>query len=213
MDKRKLNKKIYVFILSVICFIFIGCGKENSEVIEIKDLPQDLYEEQTDDKDSQEKENQGENKHIQKDGEYVYVHVCGAVKSPGVYKLKIPARVYEALESAGGITDDGCEDFINQAREIVDGEQIYIPTIEEKEEGSFTLNVKEEHSEKSDGIININTASEDELMTLPGIGQSKAKSIVDYRNDKGKFNSTEEIKNIEGIKDGVYNKIKDKISI
>ena len=143
----------------------------------------------------------------------IYVHVCGAVEVPGVYSIKKPARVYEALELAGGITDDGLEEVINQAREVVDGEQIYIPTVEEKENGLVDMPSLDEKTSASDGRININMASLEELMTLPGIGQSKASAIIDYRESNGKFGSVEDIMNIEGIKEGVFNKIKDKISI
>ena len=210
MDKKKIKKNIMIFILSVICLMFTSCNKNDDILMEIEELSKDDQKEIPDEKDEINETGKPDMKEIE---EYVYVHVCGAVNSPGVYKLKTPVRVYEAIDSAGGITDEGCEEVINQAREIVDGEQIYIPTFEEKENGNYINEQSSDVTQVNDGIININTASEEQLMTLPGIGQAKAASIINYRNDNGKFSSIEELKNIEGIKDGVFNKIKDKIII
>lgn len=211
MDKKKIKNLIILFILAVTCLSLCSCGKKNEEIIEIEELVND----ETDQEDSETNQEEEVREKIAEDteDEYIYVHVCGAVEVPGVYSIKKPARVYEALELAGGITDDGLEEVINQAREVVDGEQIYIPTVEEKENGLVDMPSLDEKTSASDGRININMASLEELMTLPGIGQSKASAIIDYRESNGKFGSVEDIMNIEGIKEGVFNKIKDKISI
>ena len=211
MDKKKIKNLIILFLLAVTCLSLCSCGKKNEEIIEIEELVND----ETDQEDSETNQEEEVREKIAEDteDEYIYVHVCGAVEVPGVYSIKKPARVYEALELAGGITDDGLEEVINQAREVVDGEQIYIPTVEEKENGLVDMPSLDEKTSASDGRININMASLEELMTLPGIGQSKASAIIDYRESNGKFGSVEDIMNIEGIKEGVFNKIKDKISI
>jgi len=135
----------------------------------------------------------------------IYVHVCGAVNSPGVYALPAESRVYEAIELAGGFTEDAGAESINQAELLKDGQMLKILTKKELLEQSNT--------DTKDGKVNINIADEEDFMTLPGIGESKAKSIVSYREEHGGFSSIEDLKNITGIKDGVYSKIKDYITI
>lgn len=151
--------------------------------------------------------------------ETYYVHICGAVKKPGVYEVSSGARIFEIVEMAGGFTKEADEDYINQAASIEDGQQVYIPTKEEVLNGEFgdkeTLAGSGQIQSGTDnsGKININTATKDELCTLPGIGDAKADSIINYRTDHGKFQNIEELKEINGIKDAVYNKIKDKIVV
>lgn len=151
-------------------------------------------------------------------GEHVFVYVCGAVKEPGVYELEKGSRVFEAVKLAGGATEDAAQEMLDQARTVTDGETIYMPTEEEAEEydrdmlreqGSSGLTSDEGGKDK----VNINTAGKEELMTLTGIGEAKAQSILDYRDEHGGFQSTEELMEISGIKEGVFNKIKDEITI
>lgn len=134
-----------------------------------------------------------------------FVQISGAVKRPGVYQLSSDARVYEAIELAGGLTDDADGDSLNQALPITDGQMIHVLTTEESSE--------KEQTDTENGKVNINTADEAMLMTLPGIGESKAKSIISYRETKGSFSSIEDIMQITGIKEGVYQKIKDQITV
>ena len=139
-----------------------------------------------------------------------YVYRCGAVAAPGVYKLPAKSRIYEAVLLAGGLLEDACEDSVNQAEEVADGQMIRILTKAEAEEEKA---LSQNDAQPSDGRINLNTADEQELMSLPGIGASKAQSILAYREEKGGFSSTEDIMNITGIKEGVYAKIKDCITV
>lgn len=152
--------------------------------------------------------------------EKCFVYICGAVKTPGVYEVEQHARLYEAVEAAGGLTEDAAEESVNQAREIVDGEMIRILTQEEavradfEETGERTeTEVDGENVKDTDGRIDLNLATAAELMTLSGIGQTKADSIIRYREKNGGFSSVEEIKQVEGIKEGVYNRIKDDIKV
>lgn len=149
-----------------------------------------------------------------------YVHLCGAVRNPGVYEASKDTRVYELVLSAGGFTKEADENYVNQAANVEDGQQIYIPTREEVRKGNEKIILTDRNSAGSDNAgedtnktdkVNINTAAKSELCTLPGIGEVKAASIIDYRTNHGKFQSIEELKQIEGIKDAVYNKIKDMI--
>lgn len=140
-----------------------------------------------------------------------YVHVCGAVKNPGVYKLREGSRIYEAVELAGGLLEEACADSVNQAEEVSDGQMVKVPA---KEEAHLAAEEAADSTKETDsGLVNINTADAEELMTLPGIGASKAESILAYRTEQGSFASVEEIMNITGIKEGVYSKIRDYITV
>ena len=149
----------------------------------------------------------------QEPAETVYVYVCGAVNAPGVYELKKDARVFEAITLAGGMTAEAAPEAVSQARTVADGEQIYVPTVREVQmQGSGVEDIVTGNADVS-GKVNINTAGKDELMTLTGIGEAKAQSILDYREEHGKFGSIEDLMLIEGIKEGVFNKIKEDITI
>lgn len=151
-----------------------------------------------------------------------YVHICGAVVNPGVYEVKQETRIFEVIKLAGGFTEKAEENYINQAASVKDGEQIYIPTEEEVKEGSIKVpvdtsgageTVTDNTQASKDNKININSAAKEELMTLPGIGEAKADSILDYRTTHGDFQSIEEVMNIVGIKEAVFNKMKDMIVV
>ncbi|MFV0465165.1 MAG: helix-hairpin-helix domain-containing protein [Lachnospiraceae bacterium] len=140
-----------------------------------------------------------------------FIYICGAVHSPGVYKVSPGSRVFEVISLAGGLQEDASAESINQADQVMDGQMIRIYTQDEMiERPSVGSN---EPDERTDTLININEASKEQLMQLPGIGESKADSIIEYRSNVGQFDTVEDIKNIAGIKDGVYTKIKDKITV
>ena len=116
------------------------------------------------------------------------------------------------------VNEDAAADWINQAEALSDGERIYVPTQEEAEESAQSVSGQWADPNGNAGgsvsdKININTAAKEELMTLSGIGASKAESILKYRQEHGNFQSIEDLKKIEGIKDGVFNKIKDDITV
>lgn len=136
----------------------------------------------------------------------IFVHVCGAVKKPGVYELQNEARVCDAIKAAGGLKKKAADTEVNQAQALTDGEQIRVPY--KTDDGESTISTG---SGAKSGKISINRATAEELMTLPGIGSSKAESIIRYREEHGGFQKIEDIKNIQGIKDGVFNKIADYI--
>lgn len=151
----------------------------------------------------------------------VYVYVCGAVNCPGVYKLKPDARVYEAIEAAGGLSTDAAAEYVNQAQKVEDGVQIYVPDREEAEQGLVSglgsapggSPASESRADTASVKVNINSATVEELKTLPGIGDAKAQSIVSYRQTNGMFQGIEDLMDVEGIKSGVFEKIKDKITV
>ena len=139
----------------------------------------------------------------------IYVHICGAVINPGVYQVPAGTRVYQALELAGGSSDDAYLSGINLADKLADGQKVYIPSEGENAEGILSTDSGDVQSV----MININTASEAELMTLPGIGQSRAKDIINYRVKNGLFESIDDIMKASGIKEAAFEKIKDLIKV
>ena len=164
------------------------------------------------------------------DSQSFVVYVSGYVNNPGVYELSAGSRVIDAIDAAGGYSKEAYDNYLNLASLIADGQMIYVPSEEEIESGSIERGVASGadgsgvggvtggngggnggNSSDSGTLVNINQASKEELMTLPGIGESKADKIIAYREANGRFNSPEGIMEISGIKDGLYNKIKDKI--
>jgi competence protein ComEA len=141
-----------------------------------------------------------------------YVYVCGAVAQPGVYEVLPNARVYEVIELAGGLLEGADESAVNQARELVDGEQLYLPTKAEMEAG-YTLETSEVERATDSGKVNVNTATLEELMTLPGIGETKARSILSYRETHGAFATIEDLMQVEGIKEGTLAKFAEQIVV
>ena len=147
--------------------------------------------------------------------EKVVVYVCGEVNDPGVYEFREGARVSDAVDAAGGFTVEADINYVNQAKLLEDGEKIRIPDTEETKGAAAAEDISQalagEGSSGSGGLININTASKEELKSLSGIGDAKADSIIAYRQENGGFNDREEIKKVSGIGDSVYNSIKDRI--
>ena len=160
------------------------------------------------------------------------VHICGAVSAPGVYELPAGSRIIDAVEAGGGFLPETDEACCNLAEEIVDGCQIYIMTKSEScAEGQTEKKAGIQTSPDSDmqttdrnvrsnsttalenGLVNLNTADVAALMTLPGIGESRAKAIISYREQHGAFAKIEDIMKISGIKQAAFSKIKDKITV
>ena len=160
------------------------------------------------------------------------VHICGAVSAPGVYELPAGSRIIDAVEAGGGFLPEADEACCNLAEEIVDGCQIYIMTKTEScADGQTEKKAGIQTSPDSDmqttdrnarsnsapalenGLVNLNTADVAALMTLPGIGESRAKAIISYREQHGAFAKIEDIMKISGIKQAAFSKIKDKITV
>lgn len=137
----------------------------------------------------------------------ICVYVCGEVRAPGVYELREGDRIVDAVEAAGGTTEAASDIWLNLAEPVSDGQKIEVPSREQAEE------LEEENRKAQSGLVNLNTASAEELMTLAGIGQSKAEAILSYREEHGGFEKPEELMEIPGIKEGVFEKIKDQITV
>jgi competence protein ComEA len=153
----------------------------------------------------------------------IAVHVIGAVPRPGLYEFVEGARVQDAIDAAGGLLSSANVDSINLAALLEDGQQLNIPyNAGEEPAQSFSTEEElvlptEESSENSDventELININTATVEELDSLPGIGPTIAQRIVDYRNENGPFNTIEDIQNVSGIGTSTFDEIKDLITV
>lgn len=175
----------------------------------------------------------------------LYVHICGAVREPGVYGLPEGSRVYEAVREAGGFAETADENYVNLSLTLEDGWKIVIPTLKETErERTAAASAADEGRNTQDksgigsdfsgitpkdgtaggmrggspadegtGLVDLNGASEAELCTLPGIGESRARSIIAYRERNGGFSRIEDIMKIEGIKEGMFSKLKDRICV
>ena len=153
------------------------------------------------------------------------VYVCGAVVNEGVYELPPDSRVSDALRMAGGYSDEALKGYVNLAEKLNDGERIYIPNKIEIDDLNILIDqdasaskgaskgASEEGTEtgsksNEDGMVNINTADAATLQTLPGIGETKATEIIAYRDEHGAFGSVEDIKNVSGIGEGTFSRIK-----
>lgn len=141
--------------------------------------------------------------------ETVLVHVCGEVAFPGVYALEAGSRVCDAVTAAGGMTENAAADSLNLAQEVKDGEKIRVPDLSEAAAGL----VGGPAAETEEGLVNLNTADADQLTTLPGIGKAKAEAILNYREERGGFSAIEEIKEVSGIGDAIYEKLKEHITV
>ena len=155
--------------------------------------------------------------------EKVIVHIIGEVNNPGVVTLDEGSRIIDAINVAGGKTEEADLSKINLAYVVEDGTQIYIPRINENlnqieviSDGAgmgVIMNDSKINEENKDIKVNINTSNKEKLETLPGIGETTAQKIIDYREANGKFKTIEDIKNVSGIGEAKFESLKDKITV
>lgn len=155
----------------------------------------------------------------EEEDEMMAIHVTGEVNNPGVVKLKEGSRMEDLIKAAGGLTENADLSNVNLAFVVEDGMKVRIPSINDEDENFITKEngkgviVSEEVESNLEDKININTASEVELEELPGIGASIASRIIEFRNKNGKFKNVEDIKNVAGIGESKFDKIKDLIKV
>lgn len=225
-----MKKQQWKMLLAVVCMLAAGacysCGgneeirQDSGSVLELQG--EKLAEESAQksgetDENLQQRETEALNTEEKKQNCH-YVHICGEVVFPGVYEVEEGSRVFQAVEKAGGFTPEAAEEYLNLAEPTADGMKIIVPSLEEVKDLELYSSSVQEQANKAQGdltvsVVNLNTATREQLMTLAGIGESRAEDIIRYREEKGKFRSIEEIKNIPGIKDAVFEKIKDKIGV
>lgn len=151
---------------------------------------------------------------VESEAAKIVVDIGGEVVSPMVVELDEGSRVGDAIEAAGGVTENADLTDINRAAFVEDGEKIYIPPAEiEGAEGDGDGSSSGYQTGRGDGKININTADSAQLQELDGIGPATAQKIIDYRKENGRFSSIEDIKNVSGIGDKSFEKIKDRIKV
>jgi len=211
--QHQMVLKISIFLAGMLaaggCYLSAQTGKDNIPVYEEQSLQEQISSETEQQNTEYLSENQQEYQIQEEESTetVLYVHVCGQVKEPGVYELSEGSRVYDAVKLAGGLTEEAYEEAVNLAETVTDGQQIRIPDRTEAE--SFSL--EEQISE--DGLINLNTATKEQLMTLTGIGASRAEDIIAYREEHGGFQSVEDIMKVPGIKEAAFAKIKKDIIV
>lgn len=206
-------KKTVIFLFLILCMTAVntGCQKkqETDFILENPKEHTDNEKQTEGNKDIKEGKSDSEK---EKSTENIFVYVCGAVQKSGVYELLPGQRICDAIAAAGGLSEQAAGDSLNQAEVLSDGQMLRVLTTEEA--AAATVQPGQETAESSrDGRVDINTADASALMSLPGIGQSKADAIIAYRNEHGAFKAPEELMNISGIKEGVYQKIKDSIKV
>ena len=248
-----MKKRISVYFeLSVLMILSIllatSCGKDELSISTVKEKEEasekvtDNAEEKVSQEESGESRSEGiiaaestaeeavEEKAVEENSE-VSVYVCGAVVSEGVYTLAADARIEDALERAGGYSEDAAHGAINLAERLTDGMKIYFPTEQEISEGGGTWQTKDGSNGSnslsgsegmsdsgdlsgSDGsLVNINTADAKTLETLPGIGEGKARDIINYRDTNGPFGDVQDIKKVSGIGESTFAKLSPYITV
>ena len=200
----KINNRRNAVCSLLLCVMLCGCGAFQGEVITIGQEPETSAE--ITGWGAAESETAAVLEQPQKTAAAeIRVYVCGAVAQPGVVSLSDGSRAEDALAAAGGFAENAQRDYVNLAEWVTDGQKLYFPTQEEAE--SLV------RQETGNGLININTADVAALCTLPGIGESRAKDIIAYREAHGAFESCEDIMQVSGIKNSVYSKICDMITV
>ena len=209
---------MYGFLLLVICLFFIviyvsfnnNVKTEEPEVIALND-------------------NEETDEIIEDTFETIFIDIKGEVVNPGVYEIQLGDRVIDAVQMAGGFTNEATTDNVNLSKKLKDETVIIIPSYL-KDYENVTIkndyeidsnddivqteeNENDEKIESSSNLVNINTASVVELMSLDGIGETKAKAIIEYRDTSGGFKSIEDIKNVSGIGESTYENIKNNITV
>ena len=217
--RRRLTAVLWILVILTGCLN--GCEKkEETSGIEEISLEEDGEEASSGEEDSPEKtgeETREKGQEPEQETDAIFVYVCGQVAAPGVYELSAGARVYQAIERAGGTLEGASPESLNLAQQAEDGQKIYVPSKEEAEAGTFpqddSWGAVSSSREQGVGKVNLNTADLEELMTLTGIGQTRAEAIITYREEEGAFQAPEDIMKVDGIKEGIYEKLKDEITV
>ena len=186
IDKKTVFKIIILATILISSLIIKCTAKPNTKVIADDNKNKDVKTEKLEDN--------------------IIIDISGEIKNPGIYKMKGKVRLYEIIDKAGGLKEEANINSINQARYVKDGEKIIIPSSRNSQ------GMDKESISNENNLVNINTASKEELLKLPGIGEVTAEKIINYR-DNNNFTKIEDLKNVNGIGMATYNKLKDLICV
>jgi len=223
-DKKKIGiLSILVIVIIAFGILYLKSGfkelkKNDKESIFVDDIENTDKSAVTSNNNMKNNSNSTKNKEVTvpiKDKSIV-VEIKGEVKKPDVYTLDENAIVKELIEAAGGLTENADLNNINRAKKLQNHELVYIANKNGINKEGTTKNSELNTSnsqETSNNMVNINTATIEQLKTLNGVGDSKAKSIIEYREQSGGFKSIEDIKNVNGIGEKMFEKIKEQIEI
>ncbi|MEE1227964.1 MAG: helix-hairpin-helix domain-containing protein [Lachnospiraceae bacterium] len=232
--RRRIRLTIFVAILCLLgeSLLLTGCGKDAYLKEEFQEDTSSTQKRVESRKSKRDTEDEGTTRDIRHSA--IYVYVCGQVKKPGVYKCEPGQRAQHAVDMAGGFTKKADREAVNMAEELTDGMQLTIPKegeVEQAAAGSLgsselsqqgagsqqestgALNSSSDSSQSKGALVNLNSASKDQLMTLNGIGESRAEDIIAYRQENGLFSKVEDLMNVSGIGEGIFQKIKDSITV
>ena len=211
LEISKKQKIILIFlgivaIIGIAYYSYVSSKEENLNVSDTNELQVENQSNEIDEEEAENKESK------------IKVHISGAVKNEGVYELEEDARIIDVIEKAGGTLEIADMKNVNLASKLEDGMKIYIPKQGEEvtnsnQEVEENIALGNTSKESSKGKININKASKEELDTLPGIGESTAEKIINYRKEHKSFKSIEELKEVKGIGDAKFEEIKDLVDI
>ena len=243
MDKLNKKQKIILTIIGIVLVTIIGIigfiftKEENETQIDLSSLLSEEERKNLENENNQknieniintantqQSSNNLDNTESNLQENKIIVHITGEVKKAGIITLKEGARIADAIKEAGG-TNEADLDQINLAYQLQDGQKIYIPSKKDKEkneakeyitsESGNNVIIQENTSEKGgkSSKVNINKATQSELENLPGIGEAMANRIIEYREQNGKFQKIEDLKNVKGIGDAKFEKIKELITV
>ena len=220
-DNRLFVSVIAVLMMIFCFFLWMTCGAGNSMEAETSYTDVTTLSTSSSKQSSKsltESSSESQTEGSEKDKSKVTVDVKGAVVKPGVYTLKASARVTDAIQEAGGMTEDADAKSVNLAASLSDEEVIYVATKDENlsvlgQSGTSQVSDKGGQTNAKDGKINLNTATAEELQTISGIGAKRAEDIIAYRESHGGFQSVDDLKNVSGIGDKTLDKIRESIYV
>lgn len=206
----KLTPKEQKLVLLLVCLLVLGIVLRFGLPAGGGESPEIILHGETESNDEHRDDGDGvEEKKI------IIIHITGAVQEPGVYILEDGSRVYEAVEKAGGQSDDADLEMINLAEPLYDGQPVYVPRISDRDPSQVSGGnmYREGLQHVKDGKININFANKSQLETLPGIGAVKAQGIIDYREKNGPFKSVDDLLKVTGIGEKTLESLVDLITV
>lgn len=210
-----MNKRGYLCLLAVSFLLLGGCSSSEPQFVIASETESESTEQTTEVLPvvaDEETEKTKKDVTKEEDNKTILIYICGEVKKPGVYELPKGSRICDAVEIAGGMTKLASPNFWNLAEFLSDGQMLFFPTKEEADAQKKAIEDLKVSSGQ-DAKVRINSAEQSELETIPGVGPSRAKAILTYRREHGNFKSAEELMNISGIGEALFDRMRDYIVI